>query len=530
MLVLLKSMRIVFCLLMVVASGIATDNNTSDNQLESWPNLSANRAIALRTQRDVSGNATVASAVVMGVNLTSVVFEPFGYNDNSLADIRTLLNVGVEAMTIDAYYNEYTEDWTLCPYDILASNSSTGKCGDVASFNISSIVTTMNEFLSATDTVLSTNVLYILLNLNSIVYPNASSMTGIHRLGKVFQGIENLVTPEVFNVESQPTLHELLFTKDLRVFTIVVEDNLLSNTTYDISLDLDTLFVSSEIASNINKTQVEASGQTLVPLPAVYQNFNEGNISSLDDSNSSSFRFLYETEDNEYIIDSFRNTLLSGYSPIISRSFPNLANISSFLENSFWSWAAGQPPVQSAASPSSSGNSTVANQASVYRCAILTDHGWTTAACSSKFRCACLNPSDSDRFVITKDASDYMSAEETCYELGDEYVFALPHTAMEQRDMMDMLPEGLTGVWININSISSGNCWVEGLITACPYQKTISRRIFIRMITPGSVVAFLLLCLIAVFQFDRVPVQKNRKHWRKLMHDQLGDEFEGVPS
>ncbi|QPG72873.1 hypothetical protein FOA43_000176 [Brettanomyces nanus] len=497
-----------------------------NSQYDAWPFLSANRAIALRTQRDISKSSLITYDVVTGVNLTTVIFQSLGYNDSSFTDITDLLNVGIQALSLDLYYNEYTKNWSLCPYKAVNSNSLATQCGNASTFNLASIASIVDSFLLDTDSILNTNMFYVLLNLNSMVDHESSNLSGVHRLGKIFKNITNLITPEMIHTSKLPTIGNLLFTENIRLSVVIVENNMPANTSYDLSSDLDTVFIASDLMEASEYQDVQ--GNTLNPLPMLYEPFDLQNTYNSSDSNQTKFRFLYETPDSQFTLSEFHTIISSGYSQIISRSFSNLSDISDFLDNSLWSWRSGQPPFVGSIEGNNGEIIEVGKNAG--RCAVVTKLGWKATSCALKYRSMCQNSNHDAEYVITDDTSNYRSAAEKCYELNETYVVAVPYTAGEQSKMTDMISGDDDGVWININSISSANCWVQGVNTVCPYQKTISKRIFIKMITPGSVVSFVLVLLLIAFQFNRVPVHKNRRHWRRLMNDRLAGEFEGVAS
>lgn len=491
------------------------------DQYESWPNLSSSRAVALRSQRDFSTNISIASNVVMGVNLTTVVFEHDGYNSSALQSIRTLLNVGVQALAIDLYYNEFTKDWSLCPLDSTNVNSSSSqRCSEVSDFNLTSVVNTIDTFISGTDTVLSTNVLYILLRINPIVYRNSVHLSGIHHLGNQFRGIRELVTPESMNPLSLPTVHQLLFNSDLRVITTIVEDNLLPNTTYNISSDMNTLFVGSSV---INSTTFKFNNT----LPLIYEPVSKFDDQTASEVDETTFTFTHEIEDDYFTVESYRDIILHGFSPIISRNFNNLSDISTFLDNSFWSWAPGEP-ISGNTTASSSSNGKIENVLND-RCVIITKQGWKSVPCNDKYHSVCTDGKPGN-FILTKSLSDYTTSNENCYSLGKKYSVAVPVNAVQQHKLMGMIPTSELGLWIDVNSLSSSNCWVQGLNSVCPYQKTISTRIFVRMLGIGGFIAFLLLVLLISLQFSKMPVHQNRHHWKKLMQNKLANQYEGVPA
>ena len=502
---------------------IATSNSTNLHQQEAWPNLSSTRAVAMRTQRDISENATITDEIVIGVNLSSVIFEQFGYNSDSLSDINTLLDVGVQALYIDLYYNEYSRDWALCPLESLITNNSSKRCERPQTFNITSLIGVINNFISLTDTVLNTNPLYLLISVHSMVFTESKYITGIHYLESAFHAVNNLVMPSDLNISSMPSLKKLLFTDNLRAFAVLINDDLQVNTTYKENSDLNTIFISSTLLGTQRWKQISHNHPTL---PVIWKDINTIDNETISNTTESSFRFTYS--DDNLTLDRFVNSIRTGYSPIISQKFTKLSDISTYLEFSSWSWAIYQPTFENAGSASDEKSSS--EIAKLNRCAIITSSGWKVAKCGDKYRILCRSSKRPHTFAVSKLYSNYLTASELCYNLGSEYDIAIPNTAFEQDKAIKMLSSFDSGLWIDINSLSSSNCWVKGLNAICPYQKTISRMIFIRMITPAAVIAFILLSLLTLLQFNRVPVHQNRRRWRKLAQDHIANDVEGVPS
>ncbi|KAF6010416.1 hypothetical protein HII13_003191 [Brettanomyces bruxellensis] len=496
-------------------------NFTTLHQQEAWPNLSSTRAVAIRTQRDISENATIIDDVVVGVNITSTVFESFGYTSESLAEINTLLDVGVQALYIDLYYNEYSRDWSLCPLESLITNRTSERCESPQTFNITSLIGVINNFISLTDNVLNTNPLYLLISVHSIVYTKSKYITEIHYLESEFQNLNNLITPSHLNITSIPSLQEMLFTDNLRTLAILINDDLLLNTTYKENSGLNTMFISSSLLGTQRWKQISDNYPTL---PVAWKDIDDINNVTIS-NDTSSFRFTYSRGDIS--LDTFVRSIKLGYSPIISQIFSKLSDISVYLEYAFWSWAVYQPTFENTGSTTDETSSDIAK---LERCAIITTSGWKVVKCGGRYRVLCQNSEKPDTFAVSKVSSDFLTASESCYDIGSNYVIAVPTTVFEQDKAIAVIPSTDTGLWIDVNSLSSSNCWVKGLSTVCPYQKTISKMIFIRMITPGAVIAFILLLLLILLQFNRVPVHQNRRRWRKLTQEQAAKEVEGVPS
>lgn len=638
--------------------------------------LSPARANAMRSQRDVSLNETIADIVVFGVNLNNALLNHNGYINDSLLDISNLLNIGAQILEIDLYYNERSHYWQLCPapfHPNLTSysdnfsyswNNKNYTCS--MSFSLIDLFSVVNNFISNTDTRLSANLIYMLFNLKSLwsdySYPTQfisnTTATGLSLGELVSTYLSKVVTPNELPFEDFPTLTKFLFTDIHRVIPIVMSNQLSSNTTYtNITSDYDNLYFSGENI-DVNNTQLYPSNsQSFFTENCTYANTfysdDINNDSYISKSNHSPILFGHDTEEQQYSLFDFKSQMLCGISPIINHELPNIYNITGFLSTSFWSWAPLQPanttikyqivndkiykiPVESISDapedlilaaeflkenpedfmgtvfPKSNGHSTTgtitqqqdsatpeivngyqtisespestsgislssdeadsstvlkhnkavkgdldinewdygdsgddnigsADGAYNFRCAILKEDGWHARSCYLPYNVACKiekgsddsDSSDSSTYwKITENRYDYFAAENACKQEFEGYKFSVPNTAAEQNLLLSNSDYNSTkGCFIDMNSVSSSGCWVSGGAQAkCTYQKYISNHIFVQMITPSSIIALLLLVAIISLHFDRVPIQKNRKYWKKVLNEKLQNDYDGVPS
>lgn len=559
---------------------IAVENS----QRNSWPYLSKNRAVAIRTQRDVSTNVTVADNVVSGVSLSTVLFEPFGYNSSSLQGFSQLMDAGVQSFILDLYYNENSQSWLLCPKSTVLGEQSSpafSECQN-SDFNLTSVVSSMNKFIDSTDNELSINVMFLLLRLHSFSIPPRTNVSdnslnsNITSLSDSISRIRRIVSPFSFAEYNLPTLGTLLSKYTLRVFPIIVENNLPSNSSYNLLPDASTLYLSSSV-KNIN-TYLQTTSFNILDLQLKYHRQINCTESLVEDS---SIKFSYDTEESPFTLNSYWNSIKCGYSPIINHAFKNIIDISTFLDISTWSWAPFQPTAtgidvlsypdlltnltnrglpnlkdlnvtfttsssdqdgynvtlsdnqnSSLVSTTNSDGDDDQDQDDEYlnRCAVLTRLGWIATSCDRKIGYVCQNLRNSSDFIVVDDKKTYMNAVRDCQSLDGKYDLAAVRNVYEQYKLLSMMTNSTLYFWININSLSTENCWVVGLETDCPYQAVISHRIFIQLITPSSIMALLLFLLLVALQGQRLPVHKNRKHWKKLLNEKLKNEYDGIAS
>lgn len=543
---------------------------TSYSQRASWPYLSPSRAIAIRTQRDIFANNSIAYNVLPGVDLSTVLFEPFGYNATSLATFQSLLQVGFQTFVIDLYYNELTKTWLLCPQDQILQQSST-QCSN-SNFGFQQLLSILDSFILATNNDLNTNVMHLLLNLHSLDLPTNTTSTinsnfttsNTYSLSNVFDIVNNAVSPSYIDPLALPSLHTLLFRYKFRVFPIINEYHLSNSTSYNILNDSSTLFASTNSINSISPIN-ETNFKIL--------NFNFDRLGNLNPDlqlNSSVLSFSYDNATNPYTYASYAETIRSGYSPIINHPFKDIKELSFYLEISSWSWAAFQPTITNfdqisepyllqdlivldwwegynATNKSSSNDSIYATNVTDYetyqensenddddeyinRCAVITQYGWVATSCDRKAYPICYDITNSTNYYILNEKVNYQKAEMACKYFDSNYNLALPKNFYEQNSIISLFNSTTEGYWININSLSSENCWVEGSNTNCPYQKIVSRHIFIQMITPASTFTVVLLLLLILLQLHGLPVHKNRRYWKNLLNETLKNDYDGVPS
>ncbi|KAG7729097.1 hypothetical protein KL933_001323 [Ogataea haglerorum] len=475
-----------------------------------YPELQSNetaavRAIAMRTQRDVMRNNSMLDTAVYGIDLNKIVFDQFGYNSSSVPVFQDILYTGVQALVLDLYYNEDLEDWGLCD---LSLNQTNLGCQDPNTFNISTVVTSINTVLENTNTGVNKNIFFLLLNLFSTFNKESRFRTGIGVLSSPLAGLLYASSPSRLEEQDTINLNNFLFGDKYRVIPVILSNNLNVNTSYKLDPDLDTLY----------------KANTSIPITYTAND-------NLICSEPKSFQFAYDSPANPYDTKSFHDTLVCGYSPIISQSTQDLSQISSLLPYSLWSWDAFQPNLTISSSLKRKNDSSKAKKDTyLNRCGIVTPTGWKATSCYLKFQVACADRSDSTKFQLTSEKFTYFEAGAACLQLGGDYVFTVPSSPLEQRTLINLL-EGKEAAWIDMNSLSSSNCWVNGGPNAvCPYQPLVSKTIFNEMMTIACVVAVIIFLLILIVHMDRLLVHRNRSHWRRLLKQKLKNEFEGIPS
>lgn len=546
---------------------------TAHSQRLGWPNLSRTRATAIRTQRDVAANSTIMDNIGAGVNLKTVLFEPFGYTESSFDTLSDLMSVGVQTFLLDVYYNEFSESWLLCPEDKLRSamrNSSSNECL-TSEFNINKFIEGTNSFIQVTDNNLNVNTMFLLFRLHSInVFSNntddrkylQSNVTSL----QTFAEIEQLTLPIILADSSLPTLNNLLVRYNMRVFMIILENNMSSDTIEKTKNLQDSFFVSSNIDINDDDN---ANFIEYYPLKIQMEPAPPSKKQTMEDmSERGAFSFTYDSPDQPYDIETYWYSIRNGFTPILNHTFANISSISTYLELSSWAFSPFQPTLTntdeleipelfynltddetplSAALNLTTSDLNVSeiinlNISFVYdshdhdstdfinRCVVITEIGWIATDCTRKLSYICSNPHDRTDFVYGDEPRNYMKAASYCKRYPGNYELVLPTNVYENRELLNLMLPDEHYMWINLNSLSTRNCWVVGLNKNCPYQNVVSRRIFAGLIAPSAAVAFLLFVLLISMQFQRLDVHRNRRHWKKVMNEASKTDFDGIPS
>lgn len=483
--------------------------------------LSSQVKTAIRSQRDLMSNISIDQLPLVGVNLRSVLFNEKITNETAaLTALQNLMEDGVQNFVLDLEQND--DVWTI-PNTTLT---------------FSSLLTTFQSYINVTDDTLSANMLVLLLKIapasgannsttGNVVSTNTSQpLSNITYLLDQNMGRDHIYIPEdlendrqsgaTYNIHGAsangwPTLELFLYQKRRRLVITELTDNL----NYS---DVPYIFDRSILHYDKGNTTLEA--------PKTVTQFI--NISSI------SWRFLESTFNEEDI----REYVNGGYSPVIANQYSteNITQISNILNSSIiWSWSQNQPLITHADMQKST-DSLVA-----YNCAVLkytasnSSAYWLVDNCYERNQGLCRYERQSYAWLITEVRDTYFAFDmHSGSRCPTDYEFALPRTPLEQTSLTIFLANAsseLKTIWIDINSIAVSNCWVTGgPYATCPYQKVISRRNFVAMLTPVTVCSFVILVMVSYLNILRVPIHNNRKNWRRIVNEVSKSEIEGVPS
>ncbi|ODV93852.1 hypothetical protein PACTADRAFT_51600 [Pachysolen tannophilus NRRL Y-2460] len=507
--------------------------------------IDASLEIGILSQRDLSANTTIDQLTLPGINLNQVVFNSIGYTNDSYSYITDLLNLGSSIFEINVYWNEKLAIWQVCPVPYsenvteLATIQKLENDDDTSfkcqrSFNLSTILTAFSEHFAETDTHLNADLMQMYLNLYSL-NPAYDYPDDYVNSAEKYESLSSIIISEVSDIykysdlkadrannktyssdgrsksfEGYPTFSHVLFEKYKRLIPIVASNNLDSDSSYNSSLlDIDSDYILFNGSNGFELTSYTFLNDTC-------------QSDALENGEKKPFKTISnQVSEWNFTLDSYKAYIECGISPILNSSFSPYDSISDYLNISLWSWNVNQPTI-----------GTGTDEDEDYTCALFdSTGGWRVGSCSEQYPIACKNTSTNFEWIIANISKDYFSAGDYC-PAGT--VFDTPRNALDNLALMKTLnleDDDVSDVWIDLNCINVENCWVTGGPEAsCPYADIITKKLLVEMITPASVVSFVLLILTILAKFDNVPIQSNRRHWKKLINEYSKDEYEGVPS
>lgn len=587
--------------------------------------------VARRAQRDISMAIPVDQVLLFGVSLNRVLFDRQGYTNDAIGEVSTLLELGVDTLMVDVYWNEFLGRWQLCPAPVPANYTQEQLAGLMtlewqnhtyrcqANALLSALVATVNAFFTSTNTNMLVLMLLVILNLRQIRVPephvttltvgNATStstststpsylatdpaVADSGSLYEPFAQVSSLVfTPTAleavrlafdalllllfYNQSSQryPTLRQYLLNEFNRMTVFVASNELNAlapSRAYNFSsFDNATFFNASalDLQSTANALSMATCQQLLSGLesdpPLVLGNM----LLTLH------FRFVADNDDHAFNNELVRAHVQCGYLPILNSLHYAVANASfnssgtpprlmllnytwalvhQYLLRALWTWDIGREPLPSLlglnltlsedtdgedADPFDVGNDQRVSASQVaYSCAAMTPNGVIVRNCYLEYAYACRdNANPTVWHVNPDDRKNYFDLylEDDCPE---GYNFLMPRLNLEMLSLITRInaTEGASfPVWVDLNDITVPQCFVTGgPYASCPYQRTVTYSVLVRMIAPSVVVAVVVLLLIFLERFVRAtPIQLNRKrYWKKVIGEYKGEHaYEGVPS
>jgi hypothetical protein len=502
----------------------------------------AHVSIARLSQRDVSYNASIDQVASIGLDLTTAVFAPLGYTTDSLTGIEFALAFGYNSLTIDAYWSQRNNNWQLCPVAFPPGTSSSGinyqlQNGNSsvtcqANVTLDSVYEVVAGYISRSDTNLAVNLVLIYLQLHSMQNDTHNNIQGDMVLstnltnafgnriftpgdlqndrntGMVSYGYED--SPSA----GYPSLHYFLLTERKRVIITASNYSMTNGSTYSLEHnDAKTMFINNSPLPLLQGVENSCSQMT-----SSWPSF----IDSVGSTSQIPFRSVYDTPTVQYTNESLELVTDCGYSPVVNSEVADVKDLVPIMENAFWSWAPYEPATVN-------GSST--NKPTAYQCAQLFSDGWHVANCYEQRPVLCRPINVTYEWIIGERSASYFTAASACPQ-GTH--FSVPVTPLENtaaRLTVSNSNNVTFPVWIDLNSIAVTSCWVTGgPFSTCPYQRASSNRNGVGLLAVACAVSFLLIVLMILLTFRKIPLRRNQARWRRLVNKFAETDYEGVPA
>lgn len=460
-------------------------------------------------------NITIDQLPLPGASVADVLDWNYLNQTASLDDLLGLLYNGIQALKVDLSYGE-DKFWYI-------SGSKT---------NVTSFLSTIDNYVEATDTDLYANLLLVLFQFDEGALNETSSIQNTNFTALIQQAIPSRYIY---------SLSEFLISGGFN-------ETSLKSSTVDISwINLDKFLFGVKkriIFGFLNGEKNVVSGaNTLVFPPSIFNYVTDNttiicplsNREEIETVTQKQWRFLEGNFNSEQFLPYYE----CGYSPIITNNYgrSNYSELKTLVNSSIlWTWNTSAPDAELSTTPSLSSASA---RYTAYRCGAVHqatksyDNTWIMGNCYDRMPVLCSKSGQTYIWNITFDEHSYFTAgrKGVC---PSGYDFSIPETPLQQRSIqlyMDENESSISAFWIDINSLATSNCWVTGWLSAlCPYQKYDSTANLIIITAPTSIVAFFLLLVMFYFNWVRVPIQDNRNSWNRVINAYSKEEAEGVPS
>lgn len=491
---------------------------------EDLPTVANQVQYGVRSQRDLMGNVTIDQIPMVGVNLYDTLFKSGKNNESrALISMMELMQHGVQSFVVDL---EHKSNQLI----LRKSNVSFSKFLNV-----------LQSYVNSSDNNLSANMMVLLLRIS----PSAAAIE-VDYSSTAGPGL---------NYSYQLANMTYLLDENLGRQRIYTPDDLESDRddgkTYDtngpsnVGWPMLSSFLYQTRRRVVLAEMLTSSDQNLTPYAfngSSILNFDVGNATLGVPQTSGQIEQLAE-KSWRYLEASFTPADIKayvdvGYNPIITNEYAadNFTSILKLLNTSImWSWAPNEPYSKPA------DRKTLQYELVAYNCAVLqytalnSSAVWDVDNCYAKHHGLCRNKDSGYLWRVTTGQDTYFEFDShSDSKCPDGYEFSLPKTPLEQlavTQYLESISAVDTDLWIDMNSVSVNDCWVTGGPQAtCPYQRAVSRRNFVQMITPVTVCSFVILIIVLYLNFLRVPIHDNRKSWKRIVNEVSKWEVDGVPS
>lgn len=436
-------------------------------------------------------NETIDQIPLVGINVSSTVFEPNGYSKSSLGTLATYLNVSnINSILLDVYWYDSLKAWHLCPRANMSSS-----CSDLSIPTVLSLIYDSREVLRHKGLLVFQLILFNLHEGLGVMKGEGTPSLS-QALEKAFGNRTYTPMDQHDNGGVYPSLYDFLHSWMKNTVPLVWQNHAANAS------------LSEEQGIFWNRVHTPSESDTLQGLSL---------LSWKIDTSDASFSGI-------------KALLLRGTTAIINGPSLNTSEIDTVT----WQWAYGQPITR--AQQPGVGQDYVLPAAPdllrAYQCAVLFEGALVTENCYELHLVACQSRSDRFHWKLSQSKKTYFEADENCQDSPQElFNFSLPKSGLVQSYLSELLvSQGITDpVWVDFNMIATNSCWVTGgPDSLCPFVKVDHNQRFVSMATPIAVFIVLGCSLMFFLSTQSVPVQRNRKYWKHLMTEFSKDEYEGV--
>lgn len=503
---------------------------------------------AQQSQRDIAFNVSVAQNQYLGIDLTTTLFQTYGYTTQALLYVTDLLDLGYRALFCDVFWNEATLKWQLCPA-VLPSSAQLGDIYTVEGINnqtvqcqpnvtLSSLYNSILSYIGSSDTDLAAQVLQVNLRL-SVVAPSAITNSKMLQFGTT-----NLTGPPLVDFTSRiytpanlaadgasgdvsglgsVSRDENSAFPSAKNFLLSDKKRIVARAFYR---DIDPAAISYNFSLEDSAYFFLAGSEPFSPFTTLTNNnLTHCSWNDVIQSNLQAWRMVSESNTNRFTNATMQAYANCGYGPVVNRSISSTSDLVPPLTNSFWSWAPGQPFMSNSSNTSDNSGPTA------FRCALLYSDGWKVSNCYDSHAVLCRQNGSEFGWSIGSGSYTYFEAAKAC---PNGTYFAVPNTALENAvSKMVVQNNSVTEfpVWIDLNDISITGCWVTGgPYATCPYHTLEGNRNGVALISIAAAVATLLLGIMFLLTLDTIPLRQNQWKWRRLIAKYSEMQYEGVPS
>lgn len=450
-------------------------------------------SVASFSQSYIGFNSSISQLSWLGVNATSSIFEHTGYTSDAVEHIQGVFNVtNFNLLYFDLYWNRPQAGWQLCPG---VSPNKDVKCQN----NL-----TLEVMLEAIDNITKKGpdkLVLLMFNLQEYRGNDTSFAVTLNLTHALADKLDRVL----FDQFQATTLYDFLYSNNKRTLPMIFQNTAASG---DQSL--------SSYAYNIT-----------------YQD-PAGTVSQTNLSSTSNWNFKSSSSSDLHEIQRF---LVDGDSVILNTNHSMFHH----FDNLTWLWnldltASSETHAPDPAIPLQILNASNAeNGGKSFRCAVIYESGLFVENCYQAHFVACQSKLNNGTWVIDMKRRNYFDARLACGDDLDDtrYTLGMPKQPRQLVTLIQSINSLAVKepVWVDLNCIFAQDCWIYGGPDAfCPFKNPEQNKKFIRMLSPIAIFIIFIFSLIMVSNSHKVPIQKNRKYWKKLISDYAEEEYEGVPA